>query len=255
MHLSTEVKLPPQDLDAFEFLWKDSTGPLPKMRIPIFVRISWPDNAKMSGGGRLVERFNRTFNTEFAHDMPVDVVMALFYVMCWARQRSELLGIAGMRARLSALRIAASSPERPLLYPSTREIPNPEYTTVELLGMHLQYLAHLGDPEIIATVRQMLPNAPAAVRMGCAKAALEVGDRELFRYIVSSEPRGRMQEYMTRLVRRRKKRDLTDAEPRLLDEQYEFPAPLWTQRKGRVDPLTDDGQHAMAKLHTTGRLS
>lgn len=52
--------------------------------------------------------------------------------------------------------------------------------------MHVQYLSYLNDPDILQTIHNMLPSAPAAVRMGCAKAALIAGERELFRYIVSS---------------------------------------------------------------------
>ena len=138
-------------------------------------------------------------------------------------------------------------PQPPLLYPGTRDIPNPEYTHDELLGMHLQYLAHLGDPEITTRIERLLPGASAVVRMGCAKAALEVADRELFRRIVSSEPPGRMQTYMTKLVRKRKTRDLVDPIPRLLDDQYEFAAPLWT-RRARLDLNTIEGAAGVQRL-------
>lgn len=56
----------------------------------------------------------------------------------------------------------------------------------ERLGMYVQYLSYLNDPAITQTIRNLLPTAPAAVRMGCAKAALIAGERELFRFIVSS---------------------------------------------------------------------
>ncbi|RNF10281.1 hypothetical protein TraAM80_01624 [Trypanosoma rangeli] len=240
VQLSAEVKLPPQDPEAFQFMWKDSQV-VPKMHIPVFVRVVWPDNERMCGGGQLVRRFNRLFGTEFAPDIPVDAVMALLYIMQWANQLPNFLGVRGMRRRLSELEAAAQVPEPAKLYPATREIPNPEYTVAERLGMHVQYLAHLGDPDIAATIQRLLPEASAAVRMGCAKAALIAGERELFRHIVSSEPPGRMQLYMTKLVRKRKSRDLLDAEPRLLEEQYEFAAPLWTKRGTRIDKNTLEG--------------
>ncbi|RNF27588.1 uncharacterized protein Tco025E_00149 [Trypanosoma conorhini] len=240
VQLSAEVKLPPQDPEAFQFMWKDSQV-VPKMHIPVFVRVVWPDNERMCGGGQLVRRFNRLFQTEFAADIPVDAVMALVYVMQWAKQLPNFLGVRGMRRRLSELEAAAQVPEPAKLYPATREIPNPEYTVAERLGMHVQYLAQLGDPDIAATIERLLPEASAAVRMGCAKAALIAGERELFRHIVSSEPPGRMQLYMTKLVRKRKSRDLLDAEPRLLEEQYEFAAPLWTKRGTRIDKNTLEG--------------
>ncbi|KEG14454.1 hypothetical protein DQ04_00461080 [Trypanosoma grayi] len=240
VQLSAEVKLPPQDPEAFRFMWKDSQV-VPKMHIPVFVRVVWPDNERMCGGGQLVRRFNRLFKTEFAHDIPIDAVMTLLYVMQWAKQLPSFLGVRGMRQRLAELEAAARLPERALLYPATREIPNPEYTIAERLGMHVQYLAQLGDPDIAATIQRLLPEASAPVRMGCAKAALIAGDRELFRHIVSSEPPGRMQTYMTKLVRKRKSRDLVDPEPRLLEEQYEFAAPLWTKRGTRIDNNTLEG--------------
>ncbi|CCW65068.1 unnamed protein product [Phytomonas sp. EM1] len=84
--------------------------------------------------------------------------------------------------------------------------------------------------------------------MGCAKAALIAGDRELFHAIVSSEPPGRMQCYMTQLVRKRKARDLTSAEPMLLEEQFEFAAPLWTKRGTRVDRNTLEGALDAARM-------
>jgi hypothetical protein len=230
VHLATEVKLPPQDPDAFVFMWRDAES-LPKSKIPVFVRAVWPDNQRMSGGGRLVRRFNQTFGTEFAEDVPIDVCLAVWSLMTWSRNRSELLGITGMRARLAQLDEAARRGEQtPLLYPGTREIPNPEYTLDEQVGMHIQYLAHMGDPEARDRVVELWQRSSPAIRMGCAKAALTLEDRALFRRIVSSEPEGRMQTYMTKLVKKRKTRDLTDAVPRLLDEQYEFAAPLWTKR-------------------------
>ena len=114
--------------------------------------------------------------------------------------------------------------------------------------MHLQYLSHLGDPKILDTIAAVLPTASAPVRMGCAKAALIAGDRELFRRIVSSEPPGRMQHYMTKLVVKRKTRDLVDPEPRLLEDQYEFAAPLWTKRGTRIDRNTLEGAVDAARL-------
>jgi hypothetical protein len=56
---------------------------------------------------------------------------------------------------------------------------------------------------------------------------------------------------MTKLVRKRKSRDLTDATPRLLDDQFEFAAPLWSKRSGRMDPNTLEG--AMKALRTTSK--
>ncbi|AAZ13095.1 uncharacterized protein TEOVI_000915000 [Trypanosoma equiperdum] len=240
VHLSSEVKLPPQDPEAFKFMWKDSQV-LPKMRIPVFVRVVWPTNERMSGGGGLLRRFNRLFGTEFASDIPVDAAMALLYVMQWSGHIKDFLGVRGMRQRLADLLLASQQPEPTKLYPGTREIPNPEYTVAERLGMHVQYLAQLHDPDISLTIQRLLPVASAPVRMGCAKAALIAGDRELFRHIVSSEPPGRMQTYMTKLVRKRKTRDLVDAEPRLLEDQYEFAAPLWTKRGKRLDSNTLEG--------------
>ena len=75
----------------------------------------------------------------------------------------------------------------------------------------------------------------------------------LFRSIVANEPVGRMQHYLTTIVRKRKRRDLTDEVPRVLDEQYEYAAPLWTGR-GRLDPATLAGQVDLERLRTTGKL-
>lgn len=247
VHLSTEVKLPPQDPEAFQFLWRDSQA-LPKSRVPVFVKLIWPDNKRMSGGGRVVERFNSLFDTEFAHDIPVDACMAVFSAMAWAKRRDDLLGVVGMRRRLDMLEASLQQPDVPLLYPATRDIPNPQYTKQELVGMHIQYLAHLGDPDVKDRIVNMLATASAPVRMGCAKAALEIGDRTLFRQIVSTEPPGRMQDYMVRLVRKRKARDLKDAIPRLLDNQFEFAAPLWTARSGRLDPAAPEDRVKLASL-------
>lgn len=114
--------------------------------------------------------------------------------------------------------------------------------------MHIQYLAMLNDPALMTTVNALRPCASAAVRLGCAKAALIAGERETFRAMVASEPEGRVRHYMTRIVRKRKTRDLTDAEPRLLEEQYEFPAPLWTKRGTRMDRGTLEGAVDVARL-------
>ncbi|AYU79044.1 hypothetical protein LdCL_230023200 [Leishmania donovani] len=247
VHLSAEVKLPPQDPEAFHFMWKDSQV-VPKMKIPVFARVSWPDNHNLCGGGLLARRFNKLFSTEFASDTPVDAILSVYYVMQWAQRAQDLLGVRGMRQRVAELEAAAHLPEPAKLYPGTREIPNPEYTAQERLGMHIQYLSHLGDPQVLETIQALLPTAPAPVRMGCAKAALIAGDRELFRRIVSSEPPGRMQHYMTKLVVKRKTRDLVDPEPRLLEDQYEFAAPLWTKRGTRIDRNTLEGAVDAARL-------
>lgn len=349
VQLSAEVKLPPQDQESFEFLWKDSQV-LPKMKIPVFAQVSWPDHTHLSGGGGVLRRWNALFETEFAESMPIDAAWALTEALQWARPhtppRERHMGVLGMRACVRTLLIAthhvvpfpedqrafthavhqcttakaeaeenepktkntppettadggestasssfhtddtavgglaqlseasqekhrrtaavsASSTSSPLptlstaplfppprLYPGTAEIPNPEYTLQERLGMYIQYWSHLDDPhEVTATIRALLPTASAPVRMGCAKAALIVGDRALFRHIVSSEPPGRMQVYMTKLVRKRKTRDIVDKVPRLLEDQYEFSAPLWTARHTRMDPNTVEGKADLARLH------
>lgn len=246
VQLSAEVKLPPQDPEAFRFMWKDSQV-VPKMKVPVFVRVLWPDNERLCAGGLLSRRFNHLFGTEFAPDIPPDALFSLYYAMSWAKALPDLLGVRGMRRRLAELELASTQPEPPLLYPGTRELPNPEYTVQERLGMHVQYLSQLGDPLIAQTIEQLLPTASAPVRMGCAKAALIAGERELFRRIVANEPPGRMQTYMTKLVRKRKTRDLVDPEPRLLDDQYEFAAPLWTKKGTRMDPNTLEGAVDMAR--------
>ena len=256
VHLATEVKLPPQDQEGFEDLWREVDGRVvPKSRIPIFVRVMWPDHQRMSGGGRVIERFNKTFGTEFAPQMPVDAAMALFYVMEWAKQMENFMGIRGMRRRLDRLLEAAQSPQPPMLYPGTSDLPNPQYSNDELIGMHIQYLAHLGDPEAPRAIEALWQAGTAPVRMGCAKAALELGDRELFHRIVSSEPAGRMQHYMTRLVVKRRTRDLTSSVPKLMEDQYEDSAPLWA-RGGhvRLDASTLEGSIDVNRLQKTQRL-
>ena len=256
VHLSCEVKLPPQDIEGFQKLWSDvDRTAVPKSRIPIFVRVSWMDNEKMCGGSALVKRFNKLFQTEFALDMPIDLCMSLFYTMQWAKEMPNFLGIHGMRDRLDGLLEAASHPEnqKALPYPGTRELTNPQYTIEERIGMHVQYLAHMGDPSSADLIKTLHSAGSAPIRMGCAKAALELGDRQLFHYITSSEPVGRMQHYMTKLVVKRKKRDLTDAIPKILDEQYEFGAPLWTRGgKFRLDASTVEGNIDINRISGSG---
>lgn len=281
VQLSAEVKLPPLDQEAFEFMWKDSQV-MPRMKIPVFARVMWPGGSssrsdreeqleqhaqRMAGGGVVARRFNARLGTEFAEDMPVDAMMALLSIQ-WARIRGEdglassssnkvcCLGPLAMRQRVQSLMQAiehgSSQPPPLLLYPSTAEVPNPEYTLPERLGMWIQAWAHVDDPAVVCdAIRRtiftnpILPSAP--VRMGCAKAALIAGDRELFRWIVSREPPGRMQTYMTKIVRKRKSRDLLDDQHRVLDSQYEYAAPLWTARHTRIDPNTVEGQMDMKR--------
>eukprot|EP00796_Vickermania_ingenoplastis_P009768 gene9768-6851_t len=260
VQLSAEVKLPPLDMESFEFLWKDAQA-VPRMKFPVFARVIWPQHTHLAGGGALLAKWNDTFETEFATDMPVDAVMALFETMQWSRPhaapRERHMGVRGMRERVGALLAAMEADkaalaaqgshvgeeEGALAYPGTAEIPNPEYTIPERLGMHLQYWAHLDDPEAVTqAIRSLLPHMPAPVRMGCAKAAMIMGDRALLHQIVSSEPPGRMQSYMTKLVRKRKTRDLTDPNWKLLDTQHEFAPPVWTMRHTRIDPNTAEGR-------------
>lgn len=243
VQLSAEVKLPPQDPAAFQLLWRDAQA-VPKTRIPVFARVIWPDSTRMGAEGLLARRFNALFGTEFAWDVPPDAIMTLLYTARWAGRLPDLLGVRGLRQRVAELEMAVlRQPPPEQLYPGTREVPNPEYTLAERLGMHVQYLSMVGDPRVGHTLKALLQQAglPAAARMGCAKAALIAGDRQLFRGIVSQEPPGRMQHYMTRLARKRKTRDLVDPEPRFLDGQFEFAAPLWTKRGTRVDRNTLEG--------------
>ena len=248
VHLAAEVKLPPQDPEAFRFLWKESQV-APKSRIPVFVRVSWPDNDRMCGGGASVRQFNKMFGTEFAHDMPIDAIAAIHYSMNWAKELPNLLGIHGMRKRVAELEAMTRRPQQPLLYPGSAEIPNPEYTADERLGMHVQYLGALGDPNVRDVIERLRLSGSAPVRMGCAKAAMEVGDKALYRMIVTTEPAGRNQHYMSKLVRHRKKRDVTDLVPRLLDDQYELAAPLWSTRGVRIDPNTAEGSTDLGRAH------
>lgn len=261
VHLAAEVKLPPLNPGAFETLWKEAgANTIPDLRIPVFARVSWADHHhRMSGGaGRhsLVARFNAVMGTEFAYDMPVDAVMALFHTSCWIERRRDLLGVHGMRTRLQQLLTAyATHKEAPLLYAGTAEVPNPQYRLADLIGMHVQYLAHLGDPDAGETIRALATSPDAAIRMGCAKAALDIGDRELFKRIASSEPQGRMQQYMTRLVRKRKARDITDpgGDVRIAEEQFDLPSPVWV-RGVRIDRSDPGGARDYERLATTGRV-
>lgn len=253
-HLSAEVKLPARDVESYDLLHSDKPE-MRKFTIPMFARVVWPDNRRMCGGGPLLERFNKTHGLEFARDIPVDAVAALQFASNWAGRSNDLLGIRGLRARTEELIAAATANHRALpdgAYPGTADIPSAELTPPERIGMHLQYLAHINDPEIHAWIGRFRQDENASIRLGCAKAALEVGDRQTFREIVSSEPDGRSKHYMTRLVRHRKKRDLWDQQPRLLDEQYEFPAPLWSSRT-RIGPDTLTGQQRLHKLSVTGK--
>uniref|UniRef100_A0A7S1MMM6 Uncharacterized protein n=2 Tax=Neobodo designis TaxID=312471 RepID=A0A7S1MMM6_NEODS len=253
-HLSADVRLPARDPEAIALLWKDVTVKEPPSRIPVFARVVWPDNKRMCGGGGVVARFNETHRCEFARDMPVDAVAAVHGTAAWAERTVDLLGVRGMRDRVAQLAAASmqSDLRLPAYHPSTADIPSPEYTDADALGMHLQYAALLNDPTAADLVRHFADSVHPSVRMGCAKAALLAGDRALFRSIVAREPQGRNQHYMTKLARKRKTRDLTDAEPRMLDEQFEFPAPIYT-KSHRIDPTTEEGRSEMARLRVTGR--
>lgn len=274
VQLSAEVKLPPLDMEAFQFMWKDAQA-VPKLRIPVFARILWPaDQLALSGGGRVLQRWNRLFQTEFAPDMPVDAMFALFYAMKCAKSdvsaaSERHTGVLGMRQRMRTLLLSGGYYGPPikegegssgqallppeLLYPSTAEIPNPEYNLEERIALGLIEWSHVDMPEELSkTIEALLPVASAPLRMGCAKAALIAGDRELFRRIVSREPPGRMQVYMTKLVRKRKSRDLTDPVPRLAEDQFEFAAPLWTTRRTRLDPNTLEGRLDIERRRSGG---
>lgn len=160
--LSAEVKLPPQDPEAFHFLWKDSEVQ-PRLRIPVFARLLWPacEHLHMSGGpggANLIRRLNRMLhhvpiththtNTDththtststraresmrtaetwestvaMACDVPIDAAMALLYAMTWAGQRGELLGLPGLRQRVAALE-AATQLAAPASLPGHPRVP------------------------------------------------------------------------------------------------------------------------------------
>lgn len=250
-HLSAEVKLPPQDPDAFELLWRDVNTGVPKPRVPVFARVVWPDNRRLSGGGHVSARCNRLFGTEFAADMPVDAVAALLSCGGWGRDVPQVMGVRTMRSQMEQICSAQSSLQ--LQYPGTVDVPNPEYSDADRLAMHIQYLAYMNDPDTRAVVERFMRTPNASVRLGCAKAALFAGERDLFRDIVSSEPASRMRRLMTTLVRKRKSRDLTDKEPRLLDNQFEFPAPLWAGRQ-RIDPEEPRGLRKLQRGRATGKV-
>ena len=295
VHLATEVKLPPLEPDSFELLWTDSAK-APPSKVPVFVRVVWPDNSKMSGGGSIARHANATLGTEFAHDVPVDVIFALLYLSHWMGRPHDFLGVHGMRRRLLEMETAAlgdaaagagvqqpqvlgasssSSPasskqsnaggavvtstnsvdredQQPLnLYPGTAEIPSPAYSRDERLAMHIQYCAHLGDPLAAGTIAHFMRHPNAAVRLGCAKAALEIGDRALFKRIAEAEPLGRVRRVLTQLVRKRKSRDLLDPEPHTDDGQFEFPPPVWAGQK-RIDPTSQEGAKYCARAKLRG---
>lgn len=310
VHLATEVKLPPLDHDAFKMLWTDSGTP-PPSKVPVFVRIVWPasdgdsqessnssstttmmKSARMAGGGHINRYLNSKLGTEFAHDVPVDVVFSLLYISQWINRPHDFLGVHGMRQRLleieekmlngeaeqqrqqlpddkstktSLLLLAERQNEKEQngghilgglsgnSYPGTAEIPSPHYTPEEELAMHIQYAAHLQDPLAKDTIVHYMNHQSGAIRMGCAKAALEVGDRGLFKKIAEHEPDGRFKHFMSELVRLRKKRDLFDPEMRVDDGQFELPAPIWA-RSVRIDPATKDGQRYFGRAKIRGAI-
>eukprot|EP00760_Papus_ankaliazontas_P006482 PhM_4_TR13056/c0_g1_i1/m.99545 len=262
-HLGTEVKLPPTEHNNFNFIWNEETQ-LPATRTPVFARIVWPNNTRMCGGGPLIARLNRELGTEFAKDTPIDAAMALFYCACWSKRRGDFMGVLGMRKRVDELEHAYASGPRaritgPGSYPSTKEIPSPEYTPAETLAMHLQYLAHLGDPEIVPRLKKWSRDDSGAVRLGCAKASLERANWDLFREIVRAEPPGRQQDAMLRLVRLRKKRDLLDRAPRILESEFtntveevaEYNARMMPQHPN-VDPMKVPHLNPMTRLYASG---
>ena len=70
------------------------------------------------------------------------------------------------------------------------------------------------------------------------------------------EPEGRNKDHMTKLIRKRKTRDLTNNEtPGLaeLDYQHEFPPPLWSGTR-RYDPSDRTDQVNLTRLKTKGQL-
>ena len=177
----------------------------------------------------MIPRLNTLLGTEFAKDIPIDAALALQYCSAWAGRSHDLMGVVGMRKRLGELEKAVLEGPQPRLatfggYPGTKEIPSPEYTLKDRLGMHLQYLGHLGDPDIEPVLRRWMRHDSAAIRFGCAKAALERGRRDLFKEIIRNEPPGLFQKMMLRCIRNRKKRDFTDKVQRVHDEEFELPA-------------------------------
>jgi hypothetical protein len=248
-HLGAEVKLPARDPESHEKLWRDVTTPMPPSRVGLFVRAIWPDNRRMCGGGYVVPRFNELTGCEFAADMPLDVVAAIHFAAKWAK--SEVIGIRRLRERVAELASGETNGLQ-IGYPGTADLPSPHYTHADELGMHLQYLACMNDPTVVELLEHFATDRRAEVRMGCAKAALTAGANDIFQRIVAAEPDGRSRHYMTKLVRRRKKRDLTESEPRTIDEQFESPAPLWTRTK-RIDPSSVSGKHALRRLQATGK--
>jgi hypothetical protein len=248
--LSAEVRLPARDPEAVKLLWSGVDTPPTRARIGMFARAIWPDNSRMCGGGHVIPQFNQLAGTALAADMPVDLAGAL----CFGALRAHLspVGVLQLRERVLDIAAQVDGGRFQLGYPSTADVPSPDYTPEDILGMHLQYIAHVNDPTAVDLVRHFARHPSPSVRMGAAKAALIAGDRDVFRQIVAAEPDGRNKHYLTTLVRRRKKRDLTDAEPRLLDEQFEFPAPLWTKTR-RIDPSTDAGKKELHRLKAIGR--
>ena len=239
VHFSTEVKLPPTDPALFKKIWSEKDEH-PPTYTPVFIRAVWPDNVKMSGGGGLIRRFNQCLGTEFAQDMPIDAAMALVYATAWAGRRDDLLGVQKMRQRLQQWEAKVLSGKQAVrrefgAYPGTAELPSPLYSDKERLGMHLQYAAHLGDPDISQTIRKWMGYDSGAVRLGCAKAALEAGNKALFFEVVQKEVPGRFRKAMLRCYRTRSKRDVYDKVPRLHDEQFE------TLESGDLPPISLDG--------------
>ena len=114
VHHSTEVKLPPAEPMQFKYLWQEKRD-LPETLTPVFIRIVWPDNTRMCGGGGLIPRFNQLFETEFARDIPIDAVLALHYIASWAKRSKDLVGVLGMRKRVEALEAAVLEQPQPIL--------------------------------------------------------------------------------------------------------------------------------------------
>eukprot|EP00667_Euglena_gracilis_P011591 EG_transcript_11845 len=174
-------------VEGREDLQVDPTAPAEQQcafHVPLFATVNYPANQRMCGGAALVRRWNALFGSEHALDTPVDVLAACI--------GNLMAGPASLLANVEQFTKALGSGT---LSPRER---NECASSIAMLIAHLAVLrAPTWKTDILE--RFCFSDVPA-IRIACAKGAVELGLRAELQSVARQEPDPRVRQIMDFLL-------------------------------------------------------
>lgn len=172
-------------------------------RLPAFMLVNHAPLRRMAGGGAIIQRYNALVGSSFAEDTPVDVVACSIPAL---PQDASSVGnmLRGMLESSEKLEVAVSELTRAVhggdtssgtLQAEQRLLSDYRHT-LSAAATYAMHLSVLRDPhgEFDTLVRPLARHPRAMLRLAAAKAAAELGVRDIVEDIAKNDPTTRNRE-------------------------------------------------------------